>query len=448
MHISAPFPSPFSTLISLVSAMLGFFIRRRLPRFTRSFSSTEPTLEAMESFLLSSQLAVSEVVSGEIVRIPSKNGISIGSSVSFSNGAKGVVLHFDRSSATVGLVSGQCHRNMPAQLDTESPYSLRIPSVPFTQPISPPKPLLSGIPVVDLLLRQNIRQGMTIGIYGSDPLPIISDKKSIKVVKFPSRKCSSGIDLYLDLFQAAQECMSNRSSWPTILVADFRGFEDACKSIEFQSGHYLPISPQSLVASVLQLSHGSVSVIAGFSSRKDFQNEAERSVDIGIEVKGGTVTNLIPLLARFSLRKNPTSVEEILVQKIVQGDRIRKFVADKEAMKTFVDYWEKEEVESFDTMMRVLGVLAKIEARQGVLYFLLRSLCVLTFNKTSRINSAAVAVYPQQLASVIESEATELVERIEDELRFGEQVSTELNEAVDTVLYQNRYKFEITNPLV
>lgn len=460
VHIYLNLFSSYCTSISIPSSqsMLGHFVRRLAlqtqPKSFRWFSSSEPSLEAMESFLLSSQLSVSEVVSDEIVRVPSKNGISIGSCISFSNGAKGVVLHFDKTMATVGLVSGNhsgCRRYMPAQLATDSPYSLRIPSVPFNtkEPISNrgSQPLSLGVRIIDLLLRQYIKQGMTIGIYGLDPVPVITASKTTRVVKFPSRPFSSGIDLYLDLFAVAQECM-NPQFLSTILVADFRGFEDACKSIEYQSGHLLPISPQSLVASVLQLSHGSLSVIAAFSNRSDFQNEAEQSVDIGIELCGGSVTNLIPLLSRFNLKKNPTSVEDELVGKIVQGYRSKQSVAQKEAMKMFVDYWEKEDIESFETMMRVLPKLAELDIRQGVKYCLIRSLCVLTFNKTSKLNSAAVAVFPQQLATMIELEESELVETLEEELRMGSRVSKELNDAVDAVLYQNRYKFEITNPLV
>ena len=419
----------------------------------------------MESFLLSSSqskrlLAVTEVLSDEIVRVPSVDGMGIGSWVSFANGTKGVVLHFDKSLATVGLVGDQrssISRNIDAHLMSETPVPLRIPTVPFNtdHPTSPSSFLSTGVPVVDLLLKKFVREGMTVGIYGPDALPDFSSStKSTNVIMFPSRDNppKSGIEMYLDLFRAAKAAMnSQRQSVQTLLVVDFRGFENACKSIEYQSGHFLPVSAKSLVASVLQLSHGSLSVIAAFNHKQEFDHEAEQSVDIGIELSGGHVTNLIPLLSRFALKKVPFSGEEMLVQRIVEGSRFKQSVAEKEAIKMFVDYWEKEDVDSFDTMMRVLPKVAKvvsIDGRAGMKYMLMRSLCVLPFNKTSKLNSAPVAVFPKEFVTTVEMEAPELLDEVSSVIDSLGEVPIELRNSVDSMLYQIRYKFEITNPLV
>ena len=428
----------------------------------RRWMSVDPSIEAMESFLLSStrpnRLTVTEVISDEIVRIPSVDGIAVGSWISFENKAKGIVLHFDKSFATIGLVGSKTSsvcRNMSAELLHEPPLSFRIPSVPFRTNekfSSPSRSLVTGVPVIDLLLNHTVKPGMTVGIYGSDSLPIFPSSESINVVEFPNRTNppTSGIDMYLDLLRAARAAMESKNR-ETVLVVDFRGFENACESIQYQSGHLLPVSAQSLVASVLQLSHGSLSVIAAFNKKEDFHHEAERSVDIPIELSGGVVTNLIPLLSRFALKKQPVTAEEMLINRIVEGSRFKQSVADKEAMKMFVDFWEKEDVESFETMMRVLPGVAKLLASDhgvGMKYMLVRSMCVLPFNKTSKLNSAAVLVYSKEFVKTVEMGAHDLLEEVTNSLESKGYLEEDLRNAVDSMLYHIRYKFEITNPLV
>ena len=175
-------------------------------------------------------------------------------------------------------------------------------------------------------------------------------------------------------------------------------------------------------------------------------------MDIGVEMtSGGRITNLVSLLSRFSVKKTPTCMEDILIKKVVEGSRFRQTVSDKEAIKMFVEDWEKDELNSYETMMRVLPEVARHVSKDisaGVKYVLMRSLCVLPFNKTSKLNSAAVVGFPRQLSETFDMEENELLHQIERACGSGDELGVDLVNAVDSALYQHRYKFEITNPLV
>jgi hypothetical protein len=309
-----------------------------------------------------------------------------------------------------------------------------------------------GIPVVDFLLgRKNVIAGQTIAIYGSDPMPKPVIEEGVKILEYPRGTQRTAFDLYSGFFTVAREALEGLNCGENVILrADFRTLADACKSLEFQSGHALPVSAQSVVGSILQLSHvssgKSLTVVGAFNNASEFGHEASQSVDIGIELSGGIVTNLVPLLTRFARQHSP--VADHLIRKIVDGHRLKESIAEKESLRMYIDYWDKEDVDSFDTMMRVLPIVAAANQSHTIKYVLERSLCILHFNKTSKLNSAAVARFPAQLASTFEMEEGNLLADLEKVLGLGECPNPDLIHAIDSALHKHRYKFEIASPLM
>ena len=443
----------FPTTISRV-----LFSRERLvtkqPRFMSAASHQfeDPSLDAMEAMLNRPTNGVSEVCSDEIVRIPSQDGIAVGSWVRLGE-AEGVVIQFNSKLATVALTS-KCNVSRNSSFEIESdkkPMSFSVNRIPFTtsHASGPPASLFSGVPAIDLLLAPYLKIGSTVGIYSQSFVPKL-EHYDANLVHFPSRPNQSAMEMYIDLIDVCNRAIASCES--VTVVADLRLFDTACKSLEYQAGCPLPVSPQSLVGSLLQLSHSneqrSVSVVALLNSASDFHYEASQSVDIGIEVEGSIVTNLRALLSRFAVKKSPQTVSELFIKRIVDGFKARETLQEKQAMGVFVDYWEQDEESSFDTVMKILTlspslVSAKSDAERTVL---LRALSVLFFNKSPKRNSATIEKFPKELLDVFNLEEDELMTALAN---FDGVVESnpDLMHAMDQALLYHRTRFELTNPL-
>jgi hypothetical protein len=428
--------------------------------FSQSFElpRQEPSLDEMSSFLSGSANKVLEVVSDEIVRIGVIEGVGIGShvrvSTAFGDEAQGIVLQYNSKSATVALVGenrGVISRGASVTLnsDSGSRTKFQINRVPFNVADNTQEKrerISTSVPLVDMLLKDHLQAGSTIAIYSSSFQPA--------AVSFPSKKIiSSSMELYLDLISQANAALRRVSSESTVFVCDLRRFEDACRSLEFQAGFPLPVNPQSLVSSVLQLAHTndkgfSLSVIALFNSPSDFGNEASQSVDVGIELAGNhQVSNLGELIPRFALTKNPRTYIGHLLKRIVEGSKTSSELDQRKSMGIFADFWEQEERENFESLLRLLPVAAeKFESTTSIAEkrLLVRAMSILFFNKSPKLHSAAIAGFPNQLIEKFQLEEHELLERLET----GSESDEDLMAAVDSALVKHRYCFELTNPLV
>jgi hypothetical protein len=205
-----------------------------------------------------------------------------------------------------------------------------------------------------------------------------------------------------------------------------------------------------MVASVLQLSHArnytnGLSVIALFNSKTDFGSEASRSVDIDVELgEENEVTNLSQLLSRFSLKKSQTTMQERLSKRLIEGLNASKELRERQEVGVFVDFWEIEESECISSLIKLVPFAAKkfTTASFAEQQIILRALCTMFFNKTSRRHAAAIERFPDQLIDVFNQEESDLVQSLNAELH------DDLLHALDAALMKHRYRFELTNPLV
>lgn len=407
-------------LLRSVPVMRVAFRTPVLAKSLRPFStSAEPSLEAMESFLLKGEsktsLHVSEIVSDEIIRFPTVEGVAVGKIVRIDSGqssVEGVVVHFDKNFSTAAVRNGSAaslSRGSSVSLTGER-VKLSVPRVKFALDSvrHSVEPLPTYVSVIDMLLPDFVTKGMTVGIYSSSA-SVSADPVADNVVLFPSKPHQSSLDMFLDLIAQASEALSRESD--VTLVADLRLFEAAYKSLEFQSGHMLPVCPQSLVASVLQLSHSdsrrSLSVVALLKSASDFGNEAARSVDIPIEVAGDkSISNLKSLVTRFGLKKYPSTPRELLVRHLAEGFRRSAELEEKKSLNVFVDDFERDEQESFNTCLRLLPVVGEAFTKASEIerIVLMRALTILFFNRTPKRNSAAISKFPDELLSTFRLE--------------------------------------------
>lgn len=426
----------------------------------RPFStSAEPSLEAMESFLLKGEsktsLHLSEIVSNEIVRFPTVQGVAVGKIVRFDSGSssvEGVVVHFDKNFSTAAVRNG-CAASLSRASSvslTEKRVKLSVPRVKFALDSArhSQDPLPTHVPVIDMLLPDFVTKGMTVGIYSSSA-SVSAYPVTDNVVLFPSKPNQSSLDMYLDLIAQASEVLSRKSD--VTLVADLRHFEAACKSLEFQSGHMLPVSPQSLVASVLQLSHSDsrrgLSVVAFFNSASDFGNEAARSVDIPIEVAGDkSISNLSSLLTRFGLKKYPSTPRELFVRHLMDGFRRSAELEGKKSLNLFIDDFERDDQESFKTCLRLLPVVGEAfnKASEIEQIVLMRALTILFFNRTPKRNSSAISKFAHELLSAFRLEEDHLLLWAANQMA---ETPSDAIQAIDEAIIRHRFRFEISNPL-
>lgn len=427
---------------------------------SQKFSSlVEPSLSELESMLTSSTtpLRITDIVSDQVIKISSVDGISIGSRVFISESAggtaEGVVIQFNSNRATVGLSEPRSSITKTSQisLSTSNPVSFNVSRVPFSLNASPPMhapKLQTGIPLVDMLFGQFVSHGQTVAIY-SPTFKYISAETN-QVLKFPSKPHAGAMDMYLDLIGVVNEAVRRSEQERVVLVADFRLFENACKSLEFQAECFLPVSPQSLVAAALQLSHekpqgSGISVIAQFNSRTDFDSEASRSVDLEVD-NGDMVSNLPQLLTRFNVRSSSASpVEQALMSRLSNGVATVSELKQRQEMGVFVDFWELDESESFSSLIKLLPFAARTVARAPAeeQIVLMRALTVLFFNKTGKRHVASIERFNTDLINVFFLEESHLMQQLRDH----PTPSPELLETLDAALFRHRYRFELTNPL-
>ena len=303
--------------------------------------------------------------------------------------------------------------------------------------------LKTHVPVVDMLLGPRLLAGQTIGIYSS-----WFSHPASGSLRFPSSPevPKTSFQLYQELFEVANKAIAQTAFGDVHLVADFRNFEVACSSLEFQAGHALPVSPQSLVASVLQLSHRTrktaLSVTAIFNSKSDFKGESAQNVDIPIELAGDdneTVSNLESLLiqrACFASSKQPSSSlsrEDDLIRHLVEGFREKSEINYKKKAGVFVDFWEAEQIDSFDTLLRLLSPVSKLYATcsERDRNILMKALTLLHFNKSSERNSSAVSRFPQELLNTLS--------------KLGDPETIDID---SSTIMQHRFEWELTNEVV
>ena len=418
-------------------------VRSLRPSVGRRLASTvrdlEPSLDALESALRGG-MTVTEVVSAEVVRIPAVNGVGIGSQVELGSSGKGVVIHFDRTLATVAIQEGSPRRGELVSV-AEGKFRFAISPVKFSAEAPTAHNPLSTVPVVDMLFPGCVLEGSTVAVYGVKSPPAC--KNSSKLISFPSSSPSSGVQMYLDLITVANRALLDSATIPTTLVLRLNGIESIFSSLEFQAGHPLPIAPKSLIEAILQLSHkpapgssAGLSVVASFDSVGDFSKEFQASVDVGIELAGdGSVGNLESLLTRFS----PRQKDNALVARIASGFAARKSLIAQQELGLTVDYWDKEELDSFETLLKLLGMVAPLHAVSSPpeRRLLERSLTVLFFNKTSRSDAIALSRFGPDLIKLFHEEESELMKDIESS-----------GSRLDSALLRHRFNFQVTNPIV
>ena len=397
---------------------------------------------------------VSDIVSDEVVKIPITDGVCVGSKISFTTASgevEGVVIQYNSKTATVALTGGNrgsISRSNSFSIKRGSLEKFRINRVPFTKssdPVSPNTRLISNIPSLDMLLNEKLKSGSTIAIYS----PTLKPGK----VSFPSNdQPTTAIEMYLDLVKQANAALERSKNESITLVCDFRKFADACRSLEFQAGCVLPSSPQSLVASVLQLAHTNdsghaLSVIALFNERADFGSEASRSVDVAVDLASdSSIANLKELLTGYSLKEFQGSLHDQLIGRVVQGLRFSEELAERQKMGIFVDDWEEDERESISSLIKLLPVVSEAFSKTenvGEQRVLVRALTTMFFNKTGKRHSAAVIKFPGELIEAFRVVEPELLEILAKETN----VPLEFTLSLDHALMKLRYRFELTNPL-
>jgi hypothetical protein len=354
----------------------------------------------------------------------------------------GVVLQFDSAKATVAIQGkGSVSRDsIVSVLDTKSFFKMKALKI-NSDPSECVSKMKTHVPVVDMLLGPRLLAGQTIGIYSSSFFHPASGS-----LRFPSSPevSKSSFQLYQDLFEVANKAIAQTAFGDAHLVADFRNFEVACSSLEFQARHALPVSPQSLVAAVLQLSHrtrkAALSVTAIFNSKSDFKGESAQNVDISIELAGDneTVSNLESLLiqrACFACSKPSSSLsrEDDLIRHLVEGFRAKSEIYYKKKAGVFVDFWEAEQIDSFDTLLRLLSPVSKLYATcsERDKNILMKALTLLHFNKSSERNSSAVSRFPQELLNTLS--------------KVGDPETIDID---SSTIMQHRFEWELTNEVV
>jgi hypothetical protein len=421
--------------------------------------STEPSLESMESFLKSAPDAtshVSEVMGNGIVRIDPVDGVGIGSWVKVGEN-RGIVIQFNKNFMTVGVIGQSViHSGVPVEpLVGSLPFRFYVPCGwkdqmgGFIARPKQPKISTTGSVIVDFLLGEKVPRGITTALYGKSEEVISTDDDSV-VIRFP--RTEPGFAQYIDLFECAKEAVESSKTRATKLIVDLRQFENACKSIQWNAKFSpLPVSPASLVASVLQLSNGStLSVIALANTPSDFDNELERSVDIGIELDG--VSNLFSILKRFN---RPTvegpsiDARSALIKILIQEHDNWTVMSDRTNITGLhTDYWEREQLDSFETLKKVIppaAAFAKTHTEQVVL---MRALTILHFNKTSKLHRNELDAFPREMFSLVAKANPEILRAIGGATTTGTTVvPRELCNRLDETIMNCRTHLEITSPI-
>lgn len=389
-------------------------------KIVRKFFS-DPSLEMMQASLSKglNRLVVTQVLSDEMVRIPSVDGLGIGSQLFIGpKQLPGIVVHFDKTFATVAcphaVAIGQ------EVVPQGSYFKFSIPSVSFSacSPSVASDQILTGISEIDWLM--NVQEGTSVGIYGQCP-----DRWELS---FPSKKFSTAIDMYLDLISVANEAMATAKSKPVVLRLNFRGMESVFESLQFQAGHPLPISPNALVSSILQLSHkpapnGSfgVSIIAVFDDPTSFGGEATQSVDMGVSLDGaGRVANLDTLVCK---QKSDSTVKGALLNRICTGYEKKRDFHQQEQMGIYVDYWDKEEIDSFNTMIKILPFAAKLtDPRDSMIA--MRALTILHFKKTGKLDRLDIEQFIPKIIPMVSAESIDQIDSTLLSLRFNFDITS------------------------
>ncbi len=424
----------------------------------------EPSLESMEAFLTSASnpghLRVAEVVGGEIVRIPTVNGLGIGAVVEITPSdpnakpVQGIVIQFDKNFASIGLMS-------PAKISSDAKLSLLRDTFRFHVPCGweqgvgslgrTGEPLeTSGDSVIDFLLGPLLPPGVTVGLYGVPAHYKINPKES-SIVRFPSTDgVTTGFGQYADLIKCANAAavVSGRNN-KTIFLVDLRHFEETCKSLQLHAT--LPISPTALVASVLQLSNGSnLSVIAFASSPADFGNELERCVDIGVDFNENARTdNVIKIIKRFSITGwSDGSVRSLLLGKLLEShSKYTEMNVKEKEFHIYTDFWEREEMDSFETLMKLVHAIPT--KTPGLLshrdqLILMRAFTILHFNKTTKRDAPKIGSFAADLLGILKATEHELYNALpQDSLVVN---TDSMMQRLDQCLLKQRYALDLINP--
>ena len=415
-----------------------------LSRFMRGFGS-DPSLEQLEAQLTRplGGSCVTEILGSDIVRVNSMQGISVGTEVSVGLSGRGVVLQFDSNSAMVALrgSNNAIFRGSEVSLiPPESPtFKFRVKSRNrFSSPHVKQKKgslVKSSVPVVDMLLSPHLTAGKTVGIYS----PWFKAPNSLD---FP--RVSDGMnafDLYKDLFDVANKAVteSEKGLQCVHLVADFRNFHHSMEFLQYQVGNALPVPPHALIASVLQLAQDNLSVTAIFNSEADFKGEAIQNVDVPIQLgESGEVKNLFALLQRFAgphvLNSSADDAQSSLVEHLLNGFRFKADLSARKEAGIFIDFWDQDSEDSFNTLVSLLGPVAEkyasCSSSETQRTILLRALTVLHFNKSSK-KSSALTRFPLEVLDTLEKSQRHLGSI----------------EEIDYALREHRFDWELTNEL-
>ena len=416
-----------------------------LSRFMRGFGS-DPSLEQLEAQLTRplEGSCVTEILGSDIVRVNSMQGISVGAEVSVGLSGRGVVVQFDSNSAMVALrgSNNAIFRGSEVSLiPPESPsFKFRVKS---RDRFSPPHVkqnngslVKSFVPVADMLLSPHLTAGKTVGIYS----PWFKTTNSLDFPRVSDGK--NAFDMYTDLFDVANKAVSESENGrqSVRLVADFRNFQHSMEFLQYQVGNALPVPPHALVASVLQLAQGNLSVLAIFNSESDFKGEAIQNVDVPIQLgECGEVKNLFALLQRFAgphifHSSADQDAKSSLVEHMLNGFRFKADLSGRKEAGIFIDFWDQDSEDSFNTLVSLLGPVAEKYASSSSSEtqrtILLRALTVLHFKKTSK-KSSALTRFPLEVLDTLEKSQRHLGSI----------------EEIDYALREHRFDWELTNEL-
>lgn len=416
--------------------VLGRLLFSRTIRFSsplskvlyRQFSS--PSLESMQAFLLSpkehpGQLRVVEVLGDEVVRIPTMDGVGVGSMVEVGT-TSGIVIQFDKYFTTVGLLTrGRIAAGSHVRVLDEDCFKFRVASEKMGVVRTNRSDAMetTGSSVLDFLLGPVIPRGITIALYGVSGSFNFAGGSSSNVIRFPSEQRTNltGFGLYVDLINCGNKALQSANDQVTTLVVDLRHFEDACKSIQFQSHAPLPVSPVSLIASILQLANGqNLSVIVLGNSSTDFDNELERSADLGVRVPCDK-DNMMRIVRRFVASTPVQSiVRKCFLEKLIERDAYYSEMRNREKQfQLYTDYWEKEEMDSIETVWKLLPYIGEERLSERDNLILMRAMTILHFNKTSKSSSADIRSFPRELLHECKRADHRLYESIQGEVTDG-----------------------------
>ncbi|EER13437.1 hypothetical protein Pmar_PMAR000023 [Perkinsus marinus ATCC 50983] len=457
-------------LSRLVSTRLWLRSSVTLPRAAqvllarRRFATSIPeTVQGLQSALEAKAGDITVVASSpNMLKVRSKElNPSIGELVSLSEDAKGVVVHFDSSIATVLLLKHDAPvvtgtRTGLGIVDALSPTA-EGQSIAIRGPSTATSMYMAS--ALNKIVSNALNEGISV-VYCNPlgPAPgAITHKQGIEGLDLICGDQSSPSVGYLALLKSLEVAKERREGGRTMLILDNVAEYGALNGqLRSEAGVPMPLSTDQIVSAAMQYSCNTeiklcplTTVVFTDEYIRDVEMQADTLFQYNVAAAAFDATGLCHNSLLYSLLP-PLEAKCVkdLRDMHARTTMKRSTIAEQQAFGIHVDYWEEEDMQHWSNALAILDAIP-LSLPPAKRILVLRSVLVYYFVGKRNLEEASINAFIDELTQCIATKEPKVMDAINAVLAESDcspELVEDLCYRLDWVLAKYRYHFELATP--